>query len=142
MPLSRWLIFTLALAIFAPAAQAQEAAYLDTRLTPAERAHNLVGRMTLDEKANQLEDWATAIPRLAIPDYQTLMLPFLRLLGDGEEHRASDAVEELDDEFGLSLDERQQHLASGVQTVMRNRVGWACTYLKKAALIEEYLKQR
>ena len=73
---------------------------------------------------------------MAIPDYQTLMLPFLRLLGDGEEHRASDAVEELDDEFGLSLDERQQHLASGVQTVMRNRVGWACTYLKKAALIE------
>ena len=71
MPLSRWLIFTLALAIFAPAAQAQEAAYLDTRLTPAERAHNLVGRMTLDEKANQLEDWATAIPRLGIPDYQT-----------------------------------------------------------------------
>jgi len=71
VPLSRWLIFTLALAIFAPAAQAQEAAYLDTRLTPAERAHNLVGRMTLDEKANQLEDWATAIPRLGIPDYQT-----------------------------------------------------------------------
>ncbi len=27
--------------------------------------------MTLDEKASQLEDWATAIPRLGIPDYQT-----------------------------------------------------------------------
>jgi beta-glucosidase len=27
--------------------------------------------MTLDEKAAQLEDWATAIPRLGIPDYQT-----------------------------------------------------------------------
>ena len=34
-------------------------------------AHNLVSRMTLDEKAAQLEDWATAIPRLGIPDYQT-----------------------------------------------------------------------
>ncbi len=27
--------------------------------------------MTLDEKASQLEDWATPIPRLGIPDYQT-----------------------------------------------------------------------
>src|SRR5579863_2327999 len=45
--------------------------YLDTRLTPRERAHDLVGRMTLEEKANQLEDWATSIPRLGIPDYET-----------------------------------------------------------------------
>lgn len=73
---------------------------------------------------------------MAIPDYQTLMLPFLRLLADGEPHRASDAVEELSEEFGLSLEEREQHLASGSQTVMRNRVGWVCTYLKKAAVIE------
>jgi beta-glucosidase len=41
------------------------------RQTPAERAHELVGKMTLDEKVSQLEDWATAIPRLGIPDYQT-----------------------------------------------------------------------
>jgi hypothetical protein len=27
--------------------------------------------MTLDEKASQLEDWAVAIPRLGVPDYQT-----------------------------------------------------------------------
>ena len=71
MPLRLRLFLTLAVAVFASAAQAQEAAYLDTRLTPAERAHDLVGRMTLDEKASQLEDWATAIPRLGIPDYQT-----------------------------------------------------------------------
>jgi len=45
--------------------------YLDPKLSPTERAHDLVGRMTLDEKASQLEDWATAIPRLGIPDYQT-----------------------------------------------------------------------
>src|ERR1035438_1243724 len=52
-------------------ASSQQAVYLDTKLTPAARAHDLVGRMTLDEKASQLEDWATAIPRLGIPDYQT-----------------------------------------------------------------------
>ena len=61
----------IALALLAHAAQAQRAPYLDTTLSPAARAHDLVGRMTLDEKAAQLEDWATAIPRLGIPDYQT-----------------------------------------------------------------------
>jgi beta-glucosidase len=45
--------------------------YLDTKLSPQERAHDLVGRMTLEEKAAQLEDWATAVPRLGVPDYQT-----------------------------------------------------------------------
>ncbi len=45
--------------------------YLDPSLPAAARAHDLVGRMTLDEKASQLEDWAVAIPRLGIPSYQT-----------------------------------------------------------------------
>jgi len=70
-PFIRASLFTLAVAVVAAFAPAQQAPYLDTKLTPAERAHDLVGRMTLDEKASQLEDWATAIPRLGIPDYQT-----------------------------------------------------------------------
>jgi beta-glucosidase len=51
--------------------QAQQPDYLNTQLTAQARAHDLVSRMTLDEKASQLEDWAPAIPRLGIPDYQT-----------------------------------------------------------------------
>src|SRR5579863_1646195 len=46
-------------------------AYLDATLSAQQRAHDLVGRMTLEEKAAQLEDYATSIPRLGIPDYQT-----------------------------------------------------------------------
>ena len=45
--------------------------YFDTKLSPQQRAHDLVGHMTLEEKASQLEDWATAVPRLGVPDYQT-----------------------------------------------------------------------
>ncbi|MGD0830261.1 MAG: glycoside hydrolase family 3 C-terminal domain-containing protein [Terracidiphilus sp.] len=67
----RWFALPLVFATLTAGAQVQQAAYLDTKLSPAERAHDLVGRMTLDEKASQLEDWATAIPRLGIPDYQT-----------------------------------------------------------------------
>ncbi len=70
--LRRWFVLMpLAFALLALLAPAQKPAYLDTSLSPAQRAHDLVGRMTLDEKANQLEDWATSIPRLGIPDYQT-----------------------------------------------------------------------
>src|ERR1700684_3317644 len=72
MPLRRWLlILLLTSAAIASRSAAQQPAYLNTNLAPAERAHDLVGRMTLDEKATQLEDWATAIPRLGIPDYDT-----------------------------------------------------------------------
>ena len=71
MPSRRWLPFAFFTVIVCAAAPAQQAPYLDTKLPPAERAHDLVGRMTLDEKVAQLEDWATAIPRLGIPDYQT-----------------------------------------------------------------------
>ena len=72
MPLRRSLsVLPLALVFICLCAQAQQPAYLDTKLSPEARAHDLVGRMTLDEKASQLEDYAVAIPRLGIPDYQT-----------------------------------------------------------------------
>lgn len=72
---------------------------------------------------------------MAIPDYQTVMLPLLRFLKDGKEHNLAEVVDSLADEFDLSPEERQQLLASGQQTVIRNRAGWARTYLKKAGLI-------
>ena len=72
MPLRRWLfLVTLAFSLCAARTQAQQDPWLDPKLPAAERAHDLVARMTLEEKANQLEDWATAIPRLGVPDYQT-----------------------------------------------------------------------
>lgn len=73
---------------------------------------------------------------MAIPDYQTIMLPLLKLTADGEEHFLHDVIEALAQEFGLSDEERKEMLPSGQQAVFRNRVGWALTYMKKAALIE------
>lgn len=37
---------------------------------------------------------------MGIPDFQTLMLPLLKLAGDEKEHRLSDAVEELSTSSG------------------------------------------
>jgi beta-glucosidase len=71
MPSRSWLVSASLAVVLCAAAPAQQAPFLDTKLPPAERAHDLVGRMTLDEKVAQLEDWASSIPRLGIPDYQT-----------------------------------------------------------------------
>lgn len=73
---------------------------------------------------------------MAIPDYQSCMLPLLRVFADKREHAFRDTVEALAREFDLSEDERREMLPSGNQDVFTNRVGWARTYLKKAGLLE------
>ena len=48
---------------------AQKPAYLDPNLPAEQRAADLVGRMTLEEKATQLVNQSRAIPRLHVPAY-------------------------------------------------------------------------
>jgi restriction system protein len=73
---------------------------------------------------------------MSIPDYQTLMLPLLRLAGDSQEHRLREGIERLATEFGLTDEERSQMLPSGTAPTFDNRVGWARGYLKQAGLLE------
>lgn len=77
---------------------------------------------------------------MAIPDFQTVMLPLLASLKDGEEHSLAEIRETLADHFSLSQDEREELLPSGNQAIFENRVGWARTYLKNAALLH-YVKR-
>jgi restriction system protein len=72
---------------------------------------------------------------MSIPDYQTLMLPLLSFLSDGREHNLSEATQVISDQYKLSAEEKQQLLPSGQQTIIRNRIGWARTYMAKAGLI-------
>lgn len=73
---------------------------------------------------------------MAIPDYQTLMLPLLKQLADGKEHRLQEVRESIAAEFRLSPQELDELLPSGTQRLFYNRLGWAQTYLKKAALLD------
>ena len=73
---------------------------------------------------------------MAIPDFQSIMLPLVRHCGDGQEHATSDTVEALATEFSLSEDERKALLPSGVQEIFVNRVAWAKSHLKMAGLLE------
>jgi restriction system protein len=72
---------------------------------------------------------------MPIPDFQTLMLPVLRLSAE-KEWRISDAVERLAGDYNLSQKERGALLPSGRQATFANRVGWAKSYLVKAGLIK------
>ncbi len=73
---------------------------------------------------------------MAIPDYQSIMLPLLRFAADGNEHSLRQAIEGLSDQFGLTDAEKTELLPSGQQPRFDNRVAWARSYMSKAALLE------
>lgn len=73
---------------------------------------------------------------MAIPDYQTIMLPLLQCLADGAKHSVRNCTSTLADSFKLTVDEQNELLPSGKQPIFTNRVGWAKTYLKKAGLVD------
>ena len=71
---------------------------------------------------------------MAVPDYQTLMLPVLRLAA-AREQRVGTIADPIADEFGLSQEDREALLPSGGQRLLHNRIHWAKFYLIKAGLI-------
>lgn len=75
-----------------------------------------------------------------IPDYQTLMLPLLKFIGDSEIHDTKDAVNHLAKEFGLTDDELNEWLPSKKQKTFHNRVHWAKAHLKMSGAIENISK--
>ena len=74
---------------------------------------------------------------MAVPDFQSLMLPLLRFAAArDEEVTQTETVEHLAEEFRLTEEDLSEILPSGNQSTFANRVGWACTYMKKAHLLE------
>lgn len=72
---------------------------------------------------------------MAIPDFQSLMLPVLKESAAGEV-RISDVVAVLGGKLALTEAELSELLPSGKQTTFANRVNWAKSYLGKAGLIK------
>jgi len=73
---------------------------------------------------------------MAIPDFQSIMLPLLKFTEDKNEHSKGEAVEHISKLFNLSEEEKRELLPSGQQEIINNRVGWARTYLIKAGLLQ------
>ncbi len=73
---------------------------------------------------------------MAIPSFQSIMLPLLKLTNDGKEHSIHELLDRLTEEYSLSIQDLNELLPSGKQTTFYNRVGWARTYLSKSGLLE------
>jgi restriction system protein len=71
-----------------------------------------------------------------IPDFQSIMLPFLRILSDGEEHTTIETNQKLATHFNLTDQELDEFLPSGAAKTFPNRVAWAKSHFKMAGLLE------
>lgn len=74
---------------------------------------------------------------MAVPDFQSLFLPFLQLLKGGEPHHVREIEGLLASELKLSDEDLTELLPSKQSTRFANRVGWARTHLFKAGLLEQ-----
>ncbi len=72
---------------------------------------------------------------MAVPDFQSLFIPVLKFVSDGNEHSLSETIEALAQQLEVSEADRDEMLPSGKQRKFDNRVSWARTYLQKAQLL-------
>ncbi|WP_341022424.1 restriction endonuclease [Brevundimonas diminuta] len=72
---------------------------------------------------------------MPVPDYETLMLPVLRLFGSGAKNVA-ECLPHIRTQFDITDEEAQELIPSGRLTVLQSRTHWARTYLSKAGLLQ------
>jgi restriction system protein len=73
---------------------------------------------------------------MAVPDFQSIMLPLLKLSADQKEHTVKEIEDILANEFNLTKEDRVEMLPSGTSRTFANRIAWAKFYLQKAVLLE------
>lgn len=75
---------------------------------------------------------------MAIPDFESIMLPLLECVKDGKEWSVTDIDEHLINRFHLTEDEANQLKPSSTsETLFQNRLRWARFYMKKANLLTD-----
>jgi restriction system protein len=77
---------------------------------------------------------------MPIPDFQSTMRPLLAVIEDGQTHSFPEVVEKVTLHFQLTEEEVKTKINSGKQTVVKNRISWARTFLKKAGLVSDPIK--
>lgn len=73
---------------------------------------------------------------MAVPDFQSLMLPVLKALASGRESSVSEVRTRVAASEGLTGEDIREMLPSGGQSVFANRVSWAIMHLGPAGLVE------
>ena len=73
---------------------------------------------------------------MAVPDFQSLMLPALQALSSGAETPISQVRARVAAAESLTPEDLHESLPSGRQAVFTNRVSWAVLYMERAGLVE------
>lgn len=72
---------------------------------------------------------------MAIPDFQSIMLPLLRMVADKQVWKLRDIVGQLAVDYKLTQEERAALLPNGRSRLFHNRVAWAKIHLAKAGAL-------
>ena len=71
-----------------------------------------------------------------IPDFQSIMLPALKVFDDDKIITTKDIIGKMVLHFNISEEEQKEKIPSGRAFLYYNRIAWAITYLKMGGLIE------
>ena len=73
---------------------------------------------------------------MAIPDFQSLMLPVLKAVGESGPVSAPDVRARVAEQLGLTASDLAELLPSGRQSTFANRIAWANIFMQRAGLIK------
>jgi restriction system protein len=74
--------------------------------------------------------------KIDVPQFQTLMLPLLKVMGCGHEMTTIQMRDCVADNLEMTAEVLSQHLPNGPQNAFHNQMGWAITFLYKACLLK------
>ena len=77
---------------------------------------------------------------MPIPQINEILHPFMINLMDLRECSIKNMSNNMGIHFSLSEEEKEQTLPSGKETILKNRVGWARTFLKKSGLVDSPMR--
>jgi len=75
---------------------------------------------------------------MPIPDFQSIMLPLLKHISDGQKYSNHEITDAMARHFRLTPEEQNALLPSGRQKVFSNRIAWAKAHLKIADLMIDH----
>ena len=74
--------------------------------------------------------------KIDVPQFQTLMLPLLKVMGGGHEMSTIQMRDAVASNLFMTAEALNLHLPTGTQNAFHNRMGWAITFLYKACLLK------
>ena len=91
---------------------------------------NIMGR-NIEKTSNRLQ----GAGKIDVPQFQTLMLPLLKVMGCGHEMTNIQMRDGVTDKLFMTAEALSQNLPIGAQNAFNNQMGWAITFLLKAGLL-------